>query len=80
MPDSLNGGYWTLLDEVTEIDGGRSCARPALAKAVLLCRLDGAKLIVAKMDMPNRKSSLLTRLTETGVSFVDRDQFCSLLN
>ena len=43
MPDSLNGGYWTLLDEVTEIEGGRSCARPAMAKAVLLCRLDGGK-------------------------------------
>jgi len=73
VADYLNGGRWTLLDEVTEIESGKRSDRPALAKALALCRLHGAKLVVAKMDRLSRNVHFLSGLMESKVEFVAAD-------
>lgn len=35
----LNGGRWTLVREVVEIESGKRNDRPAIAEALRLCRL-----------------------------------------
>ena len=73
VADYLNGGRWTLVDEVTEIESGKRSDRPALAKALALCRLHGAKLVVAKMDRLSRNVHFLSGLMESKVEFVAAD-------
>ena len=48
--DHLNGGRWKIVAEVTEIESGKRSDRPKLAEALRLCRVHGAKLIIAKLD------------------------------
>jgi DNA invertase Pin-like site-specific DNA recombinase len=38
----LNGGNWSLIAEVTEIESGKRNDRPKLAEALRLCKLHGA--------------------------------------
>jgi DNA invertase Pin-like site-specific DNA recombinase len=73
VAEYLNGGNWTLVDEVTEIESGKRNDRPALEKALALCRVYGAKLVVAKMDRLSRNLHFLTGLMESGVDFVACD-------
>ena len=48
--DYLNGGRWKLVAELTEVESGKKNGRPQLAKALALCRLHNATLIIAKLD------------------------------
>lgn len=73
VADYLNGGRWKLVDEVTEIESGKRNDRPALAKAMALCRVHGAKLIVAKMDRLSRNVHFLSGLMEAKVEFTAVD-------
>ena len=73
VADYLNGGRWTLVGEVTEAESGKRSDRPALAKALALCRVHGAKLIVAKMDRLSRNVHFLSGLMEAKVPFVAAD-------
>jgi DNA invertase Pin-like site-specific DNA recombinase len=73
VADYLNGGRWTLLDEVTEVESGTRSDRPALAKALALCRLHKATLLVAKMDRLSRNLHFLSGLMESGVDFIACD-------
>lgn len=73
VADYLNGGRWTLLDEVIEVESGKLSSRPQLARALALCRLHGAKLVVAKMDRLSRNVHFLSGLLESGVDFVACD-------
>jgi len=43
-----NGGNWKLVAEFTEVESGKRSNRPRLAEASKTCRLQGAKLIIAK--------------------------------
>ena len=72
----LNGGKWKLVAEKTEIETGKLNSRPALAEALLLCRLHNATLIIAKLDRLARNARfLLTIVEESGESGV---VFCDL--
>lgn len=73
VADYLNGGRWTLLDEVTEVESGTRSDRPALANALALCRLHKATLLVAKMDRLSRNLHFLSGLMESGVDFIACD-------
>jgi DNA invertase Pin-like site-specific DNA recombinase len=69
----LNGGSWTLADEVTEVESGRRNDRSELDRALGLCRLYGATLVVAKLDRLARNVAFISKLMESGVDFVAAD-------
>jgi DNA invertase Pin-like site-specific DNA recombinase len=67
--DYLNGGDWKLIAELTEIESGKRSDRPKLAEALKLCRLHGAKLIIAKLDRLARNVAFVSSLMEASVEF-----------
>jgi len=69
----LNGGRWKLLEEVKEVESGKNSDRPQLARALSLCRLHRATLVVAKLDRLARNVHFLSGLMESGVDFVACD-------
>lgn len=69
----LNGGDWTLLREVVEIESGKRNDRPALEEALRLCRRQRATLIIAKLDRLARNVHFISGLMESGVDFVAVD-------
>src|SRR5688500_12705759 len=68
--DYLNGGRWKLIMELTEVESGKVNSRPKLAEALDLCKLTGAKLIIAKLDRLSRNAGFLLTLRDSGVEFV----------
>ena len=60
----------TIVDEVQEIESGKRCDRPQLARALALCRLHRATLVVAKLDRLARDVAFLANLMNAGVDFV----------
>ncbi len=69
----LNGGNWTLVDEVTEVESGTRSDRPKLGEAMRLCRLYGATLIIAKIDRLARNVAFISNLMDAGVDFTAVD-------
>ena len=73
VADFLNGGRWTLIDEFTEVESGKRADRPELAKALALCRVMNAQLIIAKLDRLARNVAFISALMESNVDFVACD-------
>lgn len=73
VADYLNGGDWSLVSELVEIESGGKAARPKLAEALALCRAHRATLIVAKLDRLARDAHFLLGLQKAGVEFVAVD-------
>ena len=73
VEDYLNGGNWQLVKEFKETESGKKADRPELAKAFQLCRLTGAKLLIAKLDRLSRDAHFLLGLEKAGVDFVAAD-------
>jgi DNA invertase Pin-like site-specific DNA recombinase len=69
----LNGGRWTMVAEVTEIESGKRNDRPALANALALCRVHGATLVIAKLDRLARNVNFISNLMESGIEFTAVD-------
>src|SRR3954447_1970179 len=69
----LNGGSWSLAAEVTEVESGKRNDRPELDRALRLCRLYSATLVVAKLDRLARNVAFISKLMESGVDFVAVD-------
>jgi DNA invertase Pin-like site-specific DNA recombinase len=69
----LNGGPWKLVQEVVEVESGKNSERPQLAKALSLCRIHRATLLVAKLDRLSRNVAFISALMESGVKFVAVD-------
>lgn len=70
----LAGCDWTLLDEMVEIESGKATADwPQLARAMVLCRLTGTTLCVAKLDRLSRDAHFLIGLDKADVDFVAVD-------
>lgn len=69
----LNGGNWSLVSEIVEVESGKRSDRPELAKALSLCRLHRATLLVAKLDRLARNVAFISALMEAGVKFVAVD-------
>jgi DNA invertase Pin-like site-specific DNA recombinase len=69
----LNGGRWTLVEEVVEVESGKRSDRPALAKALRLAKKHRATLVVAKLDRLSRNVLFIATLMESGVDFVAVD-------
>jgi DNA invertase Pin-like site-specific DNA recombinase len=73
VADYLNGGRWTLVTEVVEVESGKRADRPKLAEALRLCRLHNATLVIAKLDRLSRDAHFLLGLQKAGVRFVAAD-------
>lgn len=69
----LNGGNWSVLASFTEIESGKRSDRAELAKALTMCRLTGATLVIAKLDRLARDAHFLLGLQASGVEFVAAD-------
>ncbi len=69
----LNGGAWKIVAETVEVETGKDNARPELAKAMRLCRLHGATLLVAKLDRLSRNVAFISKLMEEKVKFCAAD-------
>lgn len=69
----LNGGSWTLVKEVVEVESGKRNDRPALAQALRLCRKHRATLVIAKLDRLARNVHFISGLMESGVDFLAVD-------
>ena len=69
----LNGGDWTLVQEVLEVESGKRNDRPAHAAALKLCRKHRATLVIAKLDRLARNVAFISNLMESGVEFVAVD-------
>ena len=73
VANDLNGGRWSLVKEVVEVESGKRNDRPAIAEALRLCRLHRATLIIAKLDRLARNVHFISSLMEAGVDFVAVD-------
>lgn len=73
VADFLNGGRWSLIAEVVEIESGKRDDRPKLEGARALCRLHNATLVIAKLDRLSRDAHFLLGLQKSGVRFVAAD-------
>lgn len=62
-----NNGH--VIDSVVEVESGKNNDRPQLAKAMKLCRVYNATLLVAKLDRLSRNVHFLTGLMEARVRF-----------
>jgi DNA invertase Pin-like site-specific DNA recombinase len=69
----LNGGRWKLVEEVIEVESGKLNGRPELNRALALCRLHRATLIIAKLDRLARNVAFIANLMESQVDFVAVD-------
>ena len=69
----LNGGSWSLVQELLEVESGKRNDRPAIAEALRLCRLHRATLVIAKLDRLARNVHFISSLMESGVDFVACD-------
>lgn len=65
----LNGGKHTVIETVVEVESGKRSDRPELARALSLCRLHRATLLVAKLDRLARNVAFISTLMESGVRF-----------
>ncbi len=61
------------IEEVMETESGKNKNRPGLARALSLCRLHDATLVVAKLDRLARNVAFISALMESGVKFVAVD-------
>ena len=69
----LNGGKWSLVRELVEVESGKRNDRPQIAEALRLCRLHRATLVIAKLDRLARNVHFISSLMESGVDFVACD-------
>jgi DNA invertase Pin-like site-specific DNA recombinase len=57
------------VEEILEVESGKRNDRPQLARALSLCRIHGARLLVAKLDRLARNVAFISTLMESGVDF-----------
>lgn len=63
----------TVIASFREIESGKSERRPELQKALHLCKVTGATLVIAKLDRLSRNAAFLLTLRDSGVRFVAAD-------
>ena len=70
----LNGGNWEIVEEVVEIESGKSHRnRPELARVLEECRRYGARLVISRLDRLSRDPVFLLSLRDAGIDFVAVD-------
>ena len=69
----LNGGYWTLVQELIEVESGKRNDRPQIAEALRLCRLHKATARSREVVPSRSERAFHFFATESGVEFVACD-------
>jgi len=69
----LRGSEGKIVAELVEVESGKRNDRPQLMRALKLCRLHGATLLIAKLDRLSRNVAFLSNLMESGVGFTAAD-------
>jgi DNA invertase Pin-like site-specific DNA recombinase len=69
----LNDDAWEVLGEFTEVESGKRADRPQLEAALAACRLQGAVMVIAKLDRLARNVAFVSALMDSGVEFVCAD-------
>lgn len=64
---------WEIVAEFTEIESGKRNTRPQLAAALRRAKVQGAKLVVAKLDRLSRDAEFTLRVRNSGVDFACAD-------
>ena len=62
-----------VLESFTEVESGKRDDRPELVRALLLAKVTGATLVIAKLDRLSRDAAFLLTLQKTGVRFTAAD-------
>src|ERR1700722_10665177 len=62
-----------VLAEFSEVMSGRKDSRPELAKALSMCRIARAVLVIARLDRLSRNVEMISRLMESRLEFVAVD-------
>lgn len=73
IADYLNGGEWELLAEFVEIESGKVDNRQELNKALHLCRMTGATLVIAKLDRLSRDLHFISSIQKSNIEFIACD-------
>lgn len=71
--DYLGRGGWELLGEFIEVESGKLNDRQELQKALHLCRMTGAVLIIAKLDRLSRDLHFISSLQKSNIEFLACD-------
>jgi DNA invertase Pin-like site-specific DNA recombinase len=56
-----------------EVESGRLNSRPELTKALHLCKVTGATLLISKLDRLSRNAAFLLTLRDSGAKFIAAD-------
>lgn len=62
-----------IVREFVEIESGKRTDRPVLTEAIQICKTNGYKLLVAKLDRLSRNLHFITQLQNSKVDFVAAD-------
>lgn len=62
-----------VIETFTEIESGKVNERPELRKAIHLCKVTGATLVIAKLDRLSRNACFLLTLRDSGIKFIAAD-------
>jgi DNA invertase Pin-like site-specific DNA recombinase len=68
---AANPGF--VVAEFSEVMSGRKDSRPELAKALSMCRIARAVLVIARLDRLSRSVEMIARLMESNLEFVAVD-------
>ena len=73
VTDYVANNPGVVVAELSETMSGRRNDRPALSKALSLCRIARATLVIARLDRLSRNVEMIARLMESGLEFVAVD-------
>lgn len=66
-------GRGEVIGDYTDIESGKRNDRPELMKAIARCKIEGAVLLIAKLDRLTRNVAFIFTLRDSGVQFVCAD-------
>ena len=73
ISDYLASRNWEQIEEFVEIESGRKDDREQLMKALRLCQITGATLIIAKLDRLSRDAHFIGSVMKSNIDFVACD-------
>jgi len=59
-----------LISDFTDVESGKNDNRPELLKAIEVCKNEGAKLVIAKLDRLSRNLTFISTLMDNKIEFV----------